>query len=124
MQLAVVHLAQHEESLLLSHRVGSQLGLAGVDILQVIPARQAQEQSHQVVQRRLIAVIKRQNLPVRLDGLVGVVEHFLPDLGRTRAQLLLVRQGFDHLHLALEQQHELTVVGRADIDGFQRVGRF
>ena len=103
MQLAVVHLAQHEETFLLSCRVLGQLGLAGVDVLQVVPARQTQEQPYQVVQGGLVGVIKGQDLAIDLDGLVGVIKDFFPDLGRTRTQLLLVSQRVDHLHLSLQQ---------------------
>ena len=52
LQLAVVHLAEHEEAQLLLGRIGGQLRLLGVDVLEVAPALQPDEQPLQAVEHR------------------------------------------------------------------------
>ena len=74
-QLAVVDLTEHEQHLLLLGRRRRQLRLLGVDVLEVVPARQADVQPLQLIERRRVAVVDGQHVLEDLDRALEILEH-------------------------------------------------
>ena len=123
-ELAVVDLAEHEQPRLLLRRIGGQLGLLGVDVLEVAPALKANEQAFEILEHAAVGLVEGQGLPVGFDGLLGIVQNLFPDLGRAGSQLALFGHGIGHFGLLLQQKNEVGVVRQAGVDALKGIRGF
>ena len=98
----VVDLAEDEEHLLLLLDVLGQLGLLGVDVLEVAPAL---EPDVEALEASMACGRSRrgQHLPEDLDGLLGVLEHLLVDLRGLEEERLLVAASASTMISALRE---------------------
>ena len=122
-ELAVVDLPEHEEHLLLLVRVRRELGLLGVDVLEIGPAAEADVEPLEVVERHRIGVVDDQHLAIDVDRLLDVLEHLFVELRRLVVEGLLLVGRADDVGLAQQQLHQVRVVAAAQIELLQRVGR-
>ena len=65
-ELAVVDLTEHEQHLLLLGRRRRQLGLLGVDVLEIAPAPEADVEPLELVERRAVGVVDGEHVPEHL----------------------------------------------------------
>ena len=121
-QLAVVDLAEHEQHLLLLDRRRRQLRLLGVDVLQLVPAREPDVDPFQLVQRRRVGVVDGQHVLEHADRAIQILQHLFVQLRGAVVEGLLLGHRLDDLGLTLQQLHELGVVAAAQIELLQRVG--
>ncbi len=122
-ELAVVDLPEHEQHLLLLDRRGRQLRLLGVDVLEVVPASEADVEALQLIEGGLVAVVDGQHVLEDAHGALQILDHLFVELRGAEVERLLLGDVVDDLRLAQQQLDEVVIVRAPQIQLLERVRR-